>query len=166
MIALYAAEMAEAGFDLDQITIRLDDIVARTRTYGLLSDLRYAVRGGRVPRHKKLVADMFRLHPVLTNLPDGRIVGGGFIFGRRHATEKFARFILDRTDKSKEYRLGIGHARNPRAAEELLSRLLDGLPSVHSHYVTEVGTALGAHGGPGTLVVALQENIPIGAPTP
>jgi len=166
MIALYAAEMADAGFDLDQISIRLDDIVAGTRTYGLLSDLRYAVRGGRVPRHKKLVADMFRLHPILTNFPDGRIAGCGFIFGRRRATEKFARFILDRTDKTREYRVGVGHARNPDAAERLLSLLLEGLPSVHSHYVTEVGTALGAHGGPGTLVVALQDNIPVGTPGP
>ncbi len=166
MIALYAAEMAEAGFGLDEITVRLADVVAGTRTYGLLSDLRYAVRGGRVPRHKKLIADMFRLHPVLTNFPDGRIAGCGFIFGRRRATEKFARFILGRTDRTREYRLGVGHARNPQAAERLLSMLLEALPSVHSHYVTEVGTALGAHGGPGTLVVALQENIPIGSPRP
>jgi hypothetical protein len=107
---------------------------------------------------------MFRLHPVLTNFPDGRIAGCGFIFGRGRAPEKFARFILDRTDRSREYRLGVGHARNPQAAEKLLCLLLDGLPSVHSHYITEVGTALGAHGGPGTLVVALQDDIPVGSP--
>lgn len=164
MIALYAAEMAEAGFDLDEITIRLADVVAGTRTYGLLSDLRYAVKGGRVPRHKKLIADFLHLHPVLTNFSDGRIGGCGFIFGRHRATEKFARFILDRTKSKAEYRLGVGHARSPREAEKLVSLLLEGLPSVRSHYVTEVGTALGAHGGPGTLVVALQENLPFGEP--
>lgn len=160
LVALYAAEMAEAGFDLDEITIRLADVVAGTRTYGLLSDLRYAVRGGRVARHKKLIADFLHLHPVLTNFPDGRIGGCGFIFGRRRATEKFARFILDRTDEDKGYRLGVGHARSPGEAERLVSLLLEGLPSIQSHYVTEVGTALGAHGGPGTLVVALQEDMP------
>ncbi len=166
MIALYAAEMAEAGSDLDEIATRVEDVLARTRTYGLLSDLRYAVRGGRVPRHKKLIADLFRLNPVLTNFPDGRIAGCGFIFGRRHATEKFARFILDRTDATRQYRVGVGHARNPEAAEKLLAMLKEGLPSVDSHYVTEVGTALGAHGGPGTLVVGLQERTPVGAPSP
>lgn len=164
MIALYAAEMAAAGFDLDEITIRLADVVAGTRTYGLLSDLRYAVRGGRVPQHKKLLADFLRLHPVLTNFPDGRIGGCGFIFGRRRATEKLARFILDRTDRKRAYRLGVGHARSPREADKLVSLLLEGLPSVRSHYVTEVGTALGAHGGPGTLVVAVQEDLPFREP--
>ncbi|MGD8423703.1 MAG: DegV family protein [Gammaproteobacteria bacterium] len=164
MIALYAAEMAAAGYALDEITIRLDEIVAKTRTYGLLNDLEYAVRGGRVPRYRKIIADVCRLNPVLTNFPDGSIAAGGFVFGRRRATEKFVRFIRERTEPSVTYRLGVGHARNPQRAQRLLDRLLEEIPSVQSHFITEVGTALGAHGGPGTLVVALQEYIPIGQP--
>ncbi|MGD9408223.1 MAG: DegV family protein, partial [Gammaproteobacteria bacterium] len=164
MIALYAAEMAAAGYALDDITIRLDEIVAKTRTYGLLNDLEYAVRGGRVPRYRKFIADVCRLNPVLTNFPDGSIAAGGFVFGRRRATEKFVRFIRERTEPSVTYRLGVGHARNPQRAQRLLDRLLEEIPSVQSHFITEVGTALGAHGGPGTLVVALQEYIPIGQP--
>lgn len=164
MIALYAAEMAEAGFDLDQIVIRLEEIISRTQTFGLLRDMRYAVRGGRVPRYRKVVADLFRLNPVLTNFPDGRIAAGGFIFGRRRSTEKFARFIAARAEAGKTYRIGVGHADNPEEADRLLQMLGESLPSVRSHFTTEVGTALGAHGGPGILVVALQEDIPIGAP--
>jgi fatty acid-binding protein DegV len=101
---------------------------------------------------------------VLTNFPDGSIAAGGFVFGRRRATEKFVRFIRERTEPSVTYRLGVGHARNPQRAQRLLDRLLEEIPSVQSHFITEVGTALGAHGGPGTLVVALQEYIPIGQP--
>jgi DegV family protein with EDD domain len=164
MIALYAAEMAAAGYALDEITLRLDEVIAKTRTYGLLNDLEYAVRGGRVPRYRKFIADVCRLNPVLTNFPDGSIAAGGFVFGRRRATEKFVRFIRERIEPSVTYRLGVGHARNPERAQRVLDRLLEEIPSVHSHFITEVGTALGAHGGPGTLVVALQEYIPIGQP--
>ena len=40
--------------------------------------------------------------------------------------------------------------------DRLLATLLERLPSVQAHYLTELGSALGVHGGPGTLVVSLQ----------
>jgi hypothetical protein len=39
----------------------------------------------------------------------------------------------------------------------LLAELRAQLPGLANVLVTEVGTALGVHGGPGTLVVALQQ---------
>lgn len=38
----------------------------------------------------------------------------------------------------------------------LLAALQAQLPGVELAFVTEIGTALGVHGGPGTLVVSLQ----------
>ena len=107
------------------------------------------------------MADVLRLNPILTNFPDGSISAGGVILGKRNATEKFARFIARRVDPGSRYRLAVGHACNPREAEKLEGLLLDMIPSVESHFLTEVGTALGAHGGPGTLVAALQEAVPV-----
>lgn len=159
LIVTYAAELARAGHDVDEITLRLDDAIARTRVFGLLGDLRYAVRGGRVPRSKKWIADLLRLDPVLTAFPDGRITSGGVLFGRRRRIEKFARFIVRRSRSGIRYRIGIGHASNPEGADRLQDLLLSQLPEVDSHFVTDLGTALGAHGGPGTLVVGLQETI-------
>ena len=157
LIVTYAAELAKAGCDVDEITLRLDQAIARTRVFGLLGDLRYAVRGGRVPRSKKWVADLLRLDPVLTAFPDGRIASGGVLFGRSRRIEKFARFIARRSRAEVRYRIGIGHASDAEGACRLRDFLLARLPQVESHFVTDLGTALGAHGGPGTLVVGLQE---------
>ena len=156
LVAMSAARMAAEGLGLDEIATRLDDVIRRTRTFGLLADMRYAVRGGRVHRSKKLIADLLRLRPVLTNFPDGTIGAGGFVLGRRNAAGKFARFVARRMDPAKRYRLAVGHACNPEEAGRLLELLLE-KPGVDSHYLTEVGPALGAHGGPGMLVVGLQE---------
>ena len=157
LIVTYAAELAKAGCDVDEITLRLDQAIARTRVFGLLGDLRYAVRGGRVPRSKKWVADLLRLDPVLTAFPDGRIASGGVLFGRSRRIEKFARFIARRSRAEVRYRIGIGHASDAEGACRLRDFLLARLPQVESHFVTDLGTALGAHGGTGTLVVGLQE---------
>jgi DegV family protein with EDD domain len=159
---MHVAELARAGLDLDQIMARLQRTIDKTRVYGLLGDMYYAVRGGRVPRSRKLVADLLRLDPVLTAFPDGRISVGGALLGRIRRIPRFARYVARRTDRHKRYRLGIGHACNPDGAEQLVRLLLRLLPAVESHFVTELGTALGAHGGPGTLVVGLQEYPPGG----
>jgi len=162
LIAMYAAELAQSGLDVDQIVTRLDAAIARTHVFGLMGDMRYAVRGGRVPRSKKLMADLLRLDPVLTAFPDGRISVGGVLLGRSRRVTKFARYVCRRIDTAQRYRLGIGHACNPDGAARLAELLLARLPNVESHFVTELGTALGAHGGPGTLVVGLQEYPPSG----
>lgn len=157
LIVCRAAELAKAGCDVDEITLRIDRAIARTRVFGLMGDLRYAVRGGRVPRSKKWLADVLRLDPVLTAFPDGRIAAGGVLFGRRKRIEKFARFIVRRSVAGVRYRLGVGHAGDMDGARRLLELLLTQLPEVESGFVTDLGTALGAHGGPGTLVVGLEE---------
>ena len=157
LITMYAAKLAQAGCDIDDITIGLDRAIEGTKTFGLLGDLTYAVRGGRVPRSRKVVADLLRLNPVLKTFPDGRVSTGGLLLGRRNCVAKFARFITRRTDQSDEYIVGVGHAGDEAGANDLLGLLLDGIPKTKDHFITELGTALGAHGGRSTLVVALQK---------
>jgi len=159
LIVTYAAELARAGCSVDEITLQIDKAIAQTRVFALLGDLRFAVRGGRVPRSKKLLADLLRLDPVLTAFPDGRIAAGGVLFGRRDRTGKFARFIARRSNADTRYRIGVGHARNKDGAQRVRELLLEMLPQVESHFITDLGSALGAHGGPGTIVVGIQELI-------
>lgn len=156
LIAMEAAELARAGASLDEIAARLDDSIARTKTWGLLRDVSYAVRGGRVPRYRKVIADLARLTPVIRTFPDGRIASGGALFGRRNLVDRFARMIAREATADRRYRVAVAHASDPERAERLLERLLDLVANVESHFLTEVGSALGAHGGPGTLVASLQ----------
>ena len=54
------------------------------------------------------------------------------------------------------WRIAVGHANAPEDATALLDQLKSRVPGVSEAFVTEIGTALGVHGGPGTLVVAMQ----------
>ncbi|MGB5249370.1 MAG: DegV family protein [Gammaproteobacteria bacterium] len=157
LIVSYAAELAKAGCGVDEITLKVDQAIGRTRVFALLGDLRFAVRGGRVPRSKKVLADLLRLDPVLATFPDGRIAAGGVLIGRRKRVEKFARFIARRSDSGSRYRIGVAHARNEQGAQRVSELLREMLPQIESHFVTDLGSALGAHGGPGTIVVGIQK---------
>lgn len=158
LIVQYAAQLAQDGYEIDDIATKLDWAIENTRTFGMLGDLDYAVRGGRVPRSRKIVAELLRLNPILKTFPDGRIANGGLLFGRHNSIRKFARFVAGQADSARQYRVAVGHAGDRVGAEQLLELLLEGLPGLKTSIVTELGSALGAHGGRGTLVVALQES--------
>jgi DegV family protein with EDD domain len=156
LIAMEAAELARGGHDEEAIVAGVEDSIARTRTWGLLGDVSYAVRGGRVPRHREVIANLLRLTPMIRTYADGRIASAGALFGRRGLVERFAGRIAAAAERDASYRVAVAHASDRDRAERLLATLLERLPSVRAHYLTELGSALGVHGGPGTLVVSLQ----------
>ncbi|HKZ73159.1 MAG TPA: DegV family protein [Steroidobacteraceae bacterium] len=157
LVAMYAAECALAGFAGDEVVAAAREAAARTKTFALLGRLDYAVRGGRVPRFVKTAADWLRFSPVLTNLPGGRIGPGGVIFGRRALRSRFAAYVQRRVRPGVRHRLAVAHANAEGEGRALLDELARLLPDVESAWLTTCGTALGVHGGPGMLVVAVQE---------
>ena len=66
LIAMRAAEAAAEGGDADSVRAAAIAAAARTRTWGCLVTLEFAVRGGRVPAWIKPVADALGLVPILT----------------------------------------------------------------------------------------------------
>jgi fatty acid-binding protein DegV len=123
-----------------------------------MGSLEYAVRGGRVPRWVKRVADALRLMPVLGNDAMGRVRPVGVLIGRGNLREKFARFVKRRMSDDRSYRILVGHANREADGHWLLERLRG--DNVGWGRVVPLGSALGAHGGPGMLVVGLQEYTP------
>ena len=113
------------------------------------------MRGGRLPRWVKSVADALQLMPILHADRRGRVTGGGVLFGRHRLREKFARFVRRRMRATTRYRVLVGHANCASDGEWLLGQL-QGENVVYGR-VVPLGSALGVHGGPGMLVVSLQE---------
>jgi len=159
LLAVFAAECAEAGLDAGDSLTAIEALIPLIQTYGLLPDLSYAVKGGRVAASRKRIADLLHITPVLRTEPDGRITAGGVLPGRHKLLPKFARYIAKHSDRNGKLRLAIGHALCEDDARKLEKLLRDRLPGVSESAITDLGSALGVHGGPGTLVVAVQEKL-------
>jgi DegV family protein with EDD domain len=157
LIAVFAAECAQAGIDTKTALAAIDRIIPVTTTYALVKDLRYAVRGGRVPAWVKTLADTLRVIPVLRTRADGRLSAGGVLLGRSRRVASFARFVSRRVRARGRLRIGIGHALCEEDAHELELRMKEALPNITGSFVTSLGAGFGVHGGPGTLAVAIQE---------
>jgi DegV family protein with EDD domain len=161
LLAVFAAECAEDGMTVEATRAALETQIPRTKTFALVKDLKFAVRGGRVPAYVKPIADLLRITPIIRTFPDGRVTNGGFLFGRRRRIRRFAAYVVKNSVLEGPMRVSIGHALCPEDAEALGDALCRLLPEVSRVSITELGSALGVHGGPGTLLAAtMPEYVP------
>ncbi len=97
LLVVAAAEYAKAGLSVQDAIAAVQKLIPDTRTYGLLKDLRFAVRGGRVPRWVKTIAELLRATAIIRTVPDGRVASGTFLFGRKNRVRRFARYVARNT---------------------------------------------------------------------
>jgi DegV family protein with EDD domain len=154
MLAVLAAECAEAGLGLEQTRAIIDAQIPRTRAFALVRDLTFAVKGGRVPGYVKPLAELLRISPIIRTFPDGRVTNGGFLFGRKRRISNFTQYVIKHSVIDGPMHVAIGHALCPEEAEELAACFKKELPNLKRLTITELGSALGVHGGPGTLLAA------------
>ena len=155
LIVMYAAKLAKEGISHDEIIEKVNSIIPRTNVYLAIYDLTYPVRGGRLKKSVKVIADLLRIRPVLT-AKDGIIDKAGILLGTKNLERKFASFIRKRLNKNKKYIVQLGHCNNPEGAELLKIAIAD-YKNIEEIYVIEMGCALGVHAGPGSMSIGLQE---------
>ena len=117
------------------------------------------MRGGRLPPWVRTVATLLRLTPIISTKPDGRISLSGYLFGKRNRVRRFARFVAKRLPEGQAVDIAIGHAVCEDDARALKAAMCEQLPDVRHATCTGIGTALGVHGGPGTLIVSAMPHL-------
>jgi uncharacterized protein len=156
LMVLYAAEASMRGWERTAIVSRLREMRADFRTYALVRDLSWGVRGGRVKPWMETLSRKLALNPVLSNTPEGLLGARGVIAGRRHALTRFGRYLLKRMKNNHVYRIMISHTDALSDARQLRDQLLDGHPRVDACWIEDASPAIGVHAGPGSLLVGLQ----------
>jgi len=155
LLAMLAAEAAIEGMSADEVEALLADAIPQTRVLGSANDLKYAVKGGRVPAWVKKLADLLHINPVLTANKEGKVGVGGVHFGRGADAVRMARTVVGKMIPNTMYRVLISHANNEDGAHRLRHEVLERHGRIHSCHITDAGPALGAHFGPGSLIVGL-----------
>ncbi len=161
LVVLAAAEAAAAGMSARQVKQTAESARGRSRSYALVQDMSWGVRGGRIPAWAKKLVDWLHVNLLLTNTGDGRLAVRGVVFGKRDPYDKFARQIVRKLDQHKLYRVLIGHCQAEAVARRIQQYLLEHHGRMHSCMITDAGPAVGVHLGPGGLVVGVQEYVPV-----
>ena len=93
---------------------------------------------------------------MLVSTHDGLIATKHFLFGKKNLIRKFAKYIAKFANQGNKINISIGHAIAEEEALYLKKYLQSKVSNVSEFKVTELGTAIGVHGGPGAIVVGVQ----------
>jgi DegV family protein with EDD domain len=156
LVVRAAAEAAVAGKSADEVAQIARDAAARARLFIAVPTLEHLVRGGRVSPLKGLLAKILGLLPVLTLSKDGTAQPAakarGFPAARRKMMALLFKSAEDGSDNRR--RFGVAHCDAAGLAESIAREIRQRYPE-SDVMIVECGPALGAHGGPGAVAVAV-----------
>jgi DegV family protein with EDD domain len=149
---LAAAEVADAGGDLEAVTAAARSATERTTILFYVDTLEYLRRGGRLGAAAALLGTALAVKPIL------HMSGGAVVLKEKVRTS--ARALARLEDLAVEAGAGgcdlaVHHLAAGERASELRNRLVDRLGDVGNVVVSEVGAVVGAHTGPGVLGVVV-----------
>jgi DegV family protein with EDD domain len=151
-LVILAAQWAEAGFRIDSIEERIQDMIPRSRVYFLVDTLEYLAKNGRIGDAAALLGSVLRVKPILT-LRDGRADQFERTRTRRRAVARLKDLVLEQIPGDGSGHLSVMHAAVPEQARALADDLSHAL-DLRAIPILDVPPAIVTHAGPGVLAVA------------
>ena len=132
------------------------DAAGRTRLFIAVPTLEHLIRGGRVSPLKGLLARLLGLLPVLTISEEGKAEPAAKARGFAAARGKMMALLFKAADAESGAgaRFGVAHCDAAELAESIAREIRLRYPE-SDVMIVECGPALGAHGGPGAVAVAV-----------
>ena len=93
LIVMKAAELVQQGIKHKEIQEALPEIISSTEIFLVMKDLSYVVRGGRLPKGVKIIADFIHIRPILTTKKNGSMGIAGIVLGTTNLPEKIHKFV-------------------------------------------------------------------------
>ncbi|MBN1401861.1 MAG: DegV family protein [Anaerolineae bacterium] len=151
-----ATAWAESGLTADEVEARIREMMARNRTYFLVSTLEYLRRGGRIGTASALAGSVLRVKPIL-EFVDGHVAPLEKVRTQERALGRLLDLVVEHCPRSAESYLWVMHADAQVEAEQFAERLRARL-GIEEIPLLGVGAAITTHAGPGVLGVSFFES--------
>ena len=150
MQVVKAAKMSKDGANIDEIIKELEYMRDNMYVVFSVDDLKYLQRGGRISSSKAVIGSVLSIKPIL-EVRDGLVTQVAQVRGKKHVFSKIVECVKENcgTDLSDRC-IAIGHG----DSEEEMNKLKDLATEVLNPkeiLITDVGSCVGAHAGPGIM---------------
>ena len=140
------------GATLEEAAAYAESLIPRLAHWFTVEDLVYLKRGGRVSPAVALVGGMLNIKPVMHVDDEGHLIKVGTIRGRKASLKALADKLIQTAEDAAGGTFFISHG----DCEEDAKALADMIRTQGGNdiqIITNVGTVIGAHSGPGTMAL-------------
>lgn len=145
-------EKKNAGASVEEAAKYAEDMKLKICHWFTVDDLVYLKRGGRVSPTAAFFGNMLGIKPVLHVDNEGHLINVSKVRGRRVSIMALAEKYGELCDDEGNKKIYISHADCLSEAEEL-GRIINEKYGAETALITDVGTVIGAHSGPGTIAL-------------
>lgn len=153
LLVWHACQKRDAGLDLDQLADWVENNKLRLCHWVTVDDLDHLKRGGRVSATTALVGGLLNIKPIIHVDNNGKLETVGKVRGRKAAMEYLVKQMVETGSAEDNETITIAHGDCPEDAAALEKLVRERCPYVKNVITGYVGGVIGAHTGPGVLVV-------------
>jgi DegV family protein with EDD domain len=149
-VVMKAAQAAQAGASLDEVMEVTRKTIPRVDFLSTFDTLEYLKRGGRIGKAQAFLGSILKINPLIT-LRDGVVEPAGRTRSRAKAIDRLCEFAMSYSHIEE---IAIEEATTPNDADRIAERLSAKFPKERI-YRSKPSPVIGAHTGPGFLLVAV-----------
>ena len=151
-VVVAAAKAAKAGKGKAEIFEIIQLMIEQVNTYFVVDTLEYLAKNGRIGKAAAFLGSMLNIKPVLT-IEDGLIAPFEKVRSKSKALELLIRSAKNYAEKHGEISCFVFHANCYDEAINFKQKLLQELNGGEVFLMGNIGTVVGTHAGPGTIVI-------------
>ena len=152
LLVWYACKKRDEGKTLEELTAWVEENKQHICHWVTVDDLSHLKRGGRISATTALVGTMLNIKPIIYVNEEGKLINTAKVRGRKAAIDFLVKKAQELGDGYDNETMFVAHGDCPEDAAALEAALKEkcGVKNVITGYV---GPVIGAHTGPGVLVV-------------
>jgi len=156
LLVYKAAQMANEGKSKEEIVDVIKHYKDHIEHIFTVDDLKYLRRGGRISRTAAFVGGLLNIKPIL-DVEDGKLVPLEEKRGRSRVINRMLELMEERGENLSKQLIAISHGDDLEGAEKL-KNMIEKKFNPQEIMINIIGSAIGAHSGPGTLSVFFLNN--------
>ena len=151
ILAVYAAQLAEMGKNIDEIAEEVEKLIDNTKFIGVLQTLENAIKGGRISRLAGSIINTFNFK-ALVQIDDGLVKPFDKARGENGSMKKLVDLFLEGASDTENKTLFIGHSNCLEKAEKVRDMILE-RKSYKEVVFCGIGTVMGTYTSDGCVLL-------------